>query len=106
MAGVVGRTFDAANAPARSQRSCHYPPRCNKKIRQGPLSTRAGRRGALINTGHGPPPPRAGSHGSIAAIERRVRSANEYPSFATSQNTGTVVSPSPETFVRTAVYCC
>ena len=26
-----------------------------------------------------------------------------YPSFATSQNTGTVVSPSPETVVRTAV---
>ena len=46
-----------------------------------------------------------GSHGSIPAIARRVRSANYYPSFVTSQNTGTVVSPSPDTFVRTAVYC-
>jgi hypothetical protein len=32
-------------------------------------------------------------------------SARSSPSFATSQNTGTVVSPSPEMFVRTAVYC-
>ncbi len=28
-----------------------------------------------------------------------------YTSFVTSRNTGTIVSPSPETFVRTAVYC-
>ncbi|SEP50733.1 hypothetical protein SAMN02990966_07747 [Rhodospirillales bacterium URHD0017] len=32
-------------------------------------------------------------------------SVNAHPSFATSQNTGTVVSPSPETFIRTAVNC-
>ena len=31
--------------------------------------------------------------------------ADAHPSFPTSQNTGTVVSPSPETVVRTAVNC-
>ncbi len=34
-----------------------------------------------------------------------LSSADAHPSFATSQNTGTVVSASPETFVRTAVNC-